>query len=117
MLAIGSACERVRFGATNDEFLALLANKIVRRQLDKHAISYDNYKLWRTKNPLIFVPVVTDTKELIGVFDFFPLRREHDEKLIEGTLDEHSLNIDAIVSTRLYQLRVSALLNICTSRP
>jgi hypothetical protein len=97
LVAVASARESVRFGATDDESLALLGNKIVRRQLDKNAITYETYKLWRTKNPLIFVPVVTDKDELVGFFDIFPLHREFGERLINGSLDEHSLTVDGIV--------------------
>jgi hypothetical protein len=97
LFAIGNACDSVHFGARDDESLALLGNKIVRRELDKHAIPYKTYKLWRAKNPLIFVTIVTDRNELVGFFDIFPLYREEGEKLIDGSLDEHSLTIDGIV--------------------
>src|ERR1039458_8989914 len=76
LFAIGQALEKVRFGARDDESHALAANKIVRRCLDKRAITYNDYKLWRKLNPLIFTTVVDENNELIGFFDIFPLKTE-----------------------------------------
>lgn len=73
LFAIESALEVVRFGSRDDESLAFSANKIVRRELDKHAITYATYRGWRQRNPLIFTTVVDDTNQLIGFFDIFPI--------------------------------------------
>ena len=81
--AIGHALEMVR-GPKNDESLALAANRIVRRCLDKHAITYKEYKLWRNLNPLVFTTIVDDENQLIGFFDIFPLKADAGEGVIAG---------------------------------
>jgi hypothetical protein len=70
LFAIESALEVVHFGSRNDESLASAANKIVRRELDKHAIAYAGYKQWRRHNPLVFTSVVDDNNQLIGFFRY-----------------------------------------------
>jgi hypothetical protein len=112
LVTIGGACDSVRFGAGDDEYLALVCNRIVRNQLDKRAITYETYKAWRAKNPLIFAPVVTDRNELVGFFDVFPLYPDFGEQFISGTLDEHSLLIDGIVP--LAEISSAKYLHIAT---
>lgn len=97
LLSIGNALDKVKLGSPGDELQALVANRIVRRCLDKHAITYEAYKEWRRKNPLIFTAVVADNGEMIGFFDIFPLTRDAGEGIVTGTLTEHSLSIEHIV--------------------
>jgi hypothetical protein len=86
-----------QFGNREDEQLAAYANWAVRRCIDKHAISYEDYKKWRRRNPLIFTTVVDDKNELIGFFDIFPIESAVGQKIIEGKLSEHSLALDHLV--------------------
>jgi hypothetical protein len=97
LFAIESALEGVRFGSRDDESLASAANKIVRRELDKHAISYADYKEWRRQNPLVFTSVVDDGNQLIGFFDIFPLTVAAGADVISGKITERSLTVDHIV--------------------
>lgn len=97
VFAIGQALERVREGSTDDEAHALAANKIVRRCLDKHAITYQEYRHWRKLNPLVFTAIVDESNQLIGFFDIFPLKSGAGEDIIAGKLTERSLTTDHIV--------------------
>jgi hypothetical protein len=97
LIAIGDAIEAARIGTPNDESIALQANKLVRRYLDKQAITYADYKIWRTKNPLIFTSIVDRDNSLIGFFDVLPLSRKAGDGIIAGTLSERSLTIDHLV--------------------
>ncbi len=98
LLAIENALETLRFGSRDDERIALTANRIVHRELDKHAISYNEYREWRKSNPLIFTSVVDEQNELIGFFDIFPLTTAAGIDLISGKLTERSLTIDHLLS-------------------
>jgi hypothetical protein len=97
LVAIESAISQTREGPTNDEALAKYANKIVRKELDKRAITYEEYRFWRKYDPLIFTSVIDDRGSLIGFFDIFPLTTEAGEMLILGKLSERSLSIDHIL--------------------
>ena len=97
LFAIANAYESVRFGAADDEALALKCNAIVRKGLDKHAISYAEYRTWRERNDLIFTSVVDAGGSLIGFFDVFPLVAESAEAMLKGTLNERSLALEHIV--------------------
>jgi hypothetical protein len=97
LVAIEAALARTLEGAPHDEALARYANKIVRKELDKRAISYEDYRAWRKRNPLIFTSVVDDGGNLIGFFDIFPLTQEAGERIICGSLSERSLTLDHIV--------------------
>jgi hypothetical protein len=97
LFAIDSALEVVRFGSRDDESIASTANKIVRRELDKHAITYADYKVWRRQNPLVFTSVVDESNQLIGFFDIFPLTATAGMGIISGTISERSLTLDHIV--------------------
>ena len=97
LFAIESALEVVRFGSRDDESLASVANKIVRRELDKHAITYAGYKEWRRHNPLVFTSVVDDDNQLIGFFDIFPLTTAAGADIISGKITERSLTVEHIV--------------------
>jgi hypothetical protein len=99
VFAIGQALQRVREGSTDDESHALAANKIVRRCLDKHAITYQEYKHWRKLNPLIFTTIVDESNQLIGFFDIFPLKNSAGEAIIAGRLTERSLSTDHLVAS------------------
>jgi hypothetical protein len=98
LFAIGQALEKVREGSIHDESLALAANKIVRKCLDKRAITYKDYKLWRKLNPLVFTAIVDENNQLIGFFDIFPLKSDAGEDIISGTLTERSLKTDHIIA-------------------
>lgn len=100
MLAINQAVDRVRFSAIDDEHVAHLANKIVRKELDKYAITYNGYKEWRAVNPLIFTAVVDDADSLIGFFDVFPLTAKAGHALLEGALTERSMTAADLVPRR-----------------
>lgn len=97
LFAIGHALEKVREGPKNDESLALTANRLVRRHLDKGAITYKEYRLWRYLNPLVFTTIVDDENQLIGFFDIFPLKADAGEAIIAGTLTERSLRPEHII--------------------
>jgi hypothetical protein len=97
LFAIESALDIVRFGSRDDESIASTANKIVRRELDKHAITYADYKEWRRRNPLVFTSVVDDDNQLIGFFDIFPLTTPAGEDVISGKITERSLTVNHIV--------------------
>lgn len=97
LIAIENALKIVRFGSRDDESLAFLANNIVRRKLDKRAITYSDYKLWREHNRLLFTTIVDDTNQLIGFFDIFPLTIDAGRSILEARISEHSLTIDHIV--------------------
>jgi hypothetical protein len=99
VFAIGQALERVREGPVDDESHALAANKIVRRCLDKRAITYQEYKQWRKLNPLVFTTIVDESNQLIGFFDIFPLKSGAGEDIIAGRLTERSLSPDHIVAS------------------
>ncbi len=96
-LTVRRAVDRVKFAARDDESIALEANKTVRHGLDKHCISYEDYKKWRRKNPIVFTAITDSDNQLIGFFDVFPLTEEAAQGLISGKLDEHGLNIEAIL--------------------
>lgn len=97
LVAIESALARAREGPTNDEALAKLANKIVRKELDKRAITYEEYRVWRKHNPLIFTSVVDENGGLVGFFDIFPLKTEAGERMISGSLSERTLSLEHIL--------------------
>src|SRR5215831_5770423 len=97
LFAIESALDVVRFGSRDDESLASIANKIVRRELDKHAITYAGYKQWRKHNPLVFTSVVDDDNQLIGFFDIFLLTGAVGADIISGRITERSLTVEHIV--------------------
>jgi hypothetical protein len=96
-LTVKRAISRVQFAPIDDEGIAHEANKIVRRELDKHCIKYKDYKLWRKKNPTIFTAVVDDDCRLIGFFDIFPLTDQIAKALRDGKLHEHDLTLEAIL--------------------
>ncbi|MEA2876842.1 MAG: hypothetical protein QOF14_2038 [Hyphomicrobiales bacterium] len=97
LFAISHALEKVRRAPSEDESLAAFANKIVRRNLDKRAITYKDYKKWRKTNPLVFTAIVDEDDELIGFFDIFPLKPQSAEDMIAGRLTEHSLTTEHIL--------------------
>src|ERR1700761_9111388 len=97
LFAIENALDIVRFGSRDDESLASVANKIVRRELDKRAITYAGYKEWRKHNPLVFTSVVDDDNQLIGFFDIFPLTAAAGADIISGKITERSLTVEHIV--------------------
>jgi hypothetical protein len=111
---IAKAAERVHFGNPDDESVALLANSIVRRKLDKRAIQYSEYRKWRGRNPSIFTTVM-DGETLVGFFDLFPLKKEVGEALIDGTLDEHSITVDHIIPSgemkRVSHLHIATIMS------
>jgi hypothetical protein len=90
-LSLKRAMSSVKFAARNDESIALEANKIVRRGLDKGCIQYKKYKEWRKKNPMIFTAVTDSDGQLIGFFDVFPLTDQAAGDLVGGKLHEHNL--------------------------
>lgn len=97
ILAINDALETTRIGSRDDESLALEANNVVRRILDKRAITYREYKSWRKHNPSIFTALVSPNNELIGFFDVFPLTTQGGELLSSGHLNEHEMSIAHIL--------------------
>ncbi len=96
-LALQRALDTVKYAARDDESIALLANKIVRRGLDKRCIRYKDYRKWRQKNPAIFTAVTDRDNALLGFFDIFPLTDEAAGGLLKGQLHEHDLTADSIV--------------------
>jgi hypothetical protein len=100
ILAINHALNAVRFGRTDDEAIAHLANKIVRKELDKGAITYKEYKTWRAVNPFIFTPVIDSSNQLIGFFDVFPLKPEAGKAVLGGTLTERTMTAASLVPVR-----------------
>src|SRR5437868_3011274 len=97
LVAIGNALDSVCEGARDDEEHALYCNKLVRNLLDKRAITYEEYRLWRKKNSSVFTTVVDRENNLIGFFDVFPLTSEAGKSIIEGRLSERSLSLDHIL--------------------
>lgn len=79
-------------GPPDDEPHALYCNTLVRRCLDKRAITYEGYKNWRKKNPSIFTTIVDKNNNLIGFFDIFPITHDAGEAIISGKLTERSLS-------------------------
>jgi len=65
--------------------------------LDKHAITYSEYKRWREINPLVFTSIVDDRNHLIGFFDIFPLVSEAGSAIISGKITERTLEARHIV--------------------
>lgn len=114
LFAIGQALEKVREGSAQDESHALFANKIVRKCLDKRAITYGDYKKWRKVNPLVFTTIVDEDNQLIGFFDIFPLTFKAGEEIIAGTLTERSLKLEHIVpfarATTVTHLHIATIL-------
>jgi hypothetical protein len=96
-LSLKRAMSSVILAARNDESIALEANNIVRRGLDKGCIKYEKYKIWRLKNPMIFTAVTDADGHLIGFFDVFPLTDQAAGDLVSGKLHEHNLTIDSIL--------------------
>jgi hypothetical protein len=96
-LIIRRSIDRATFAARDDESIALEANKIVRHELDKRCISYEDYKKWRRLNPMVFTAITDSENQLIGFFDVFPLTEEAAHHLISGKSDEHHLSIKAIL--------------------
>src|SRR5437868_6137997 len=94
VLALSDGLDAVREGSRDDEEIAFLANRIVRKSLAKGAITYDKYKNWRRKNPLIFTSIVDSSNRLIGFFDIFPLTSEAGVATLAGHLTERSFTID-----------------------
>jgi hypothetical protein len=74
-----------------------LENLRQRKRLDKRAITYKDYKLWRKLNPLVFTTIVDENNRLIGFFDIFPLKPEAGQDVIAGRLTERSLKADHLV--------------------
>jgi hypothetical protein len=103
VFGIEQALDRVREGRLDDQAVALAANKIVRRYLDKHAISYADYRVWRDINPLIFTSVIDDQNRLIGFFDIFPLTSEAGRAIIAGKLTERTLDARHIIPAEKVQ--------------
>jgi HAMP domain-containing protein len=108
-LSIKQAMADAKYAAREDESIALQANKIVRRGLDKRCIKYKDYKEWRRKNSMIFTAVTDEDNQLIGFFDVFPLTDKAATGLVEGKIHEHELNIESILpkdknesATKLY---------------
>jgi hypothetical protein len=97
VLAISDGLDLVKVGPRGDEEIAFLANRIVRRSLDKGAIKYGDYKAWRQKNPLIFTSIIDEKSQLIGFFDIFPLTPEAGAATVAGKLTERSFTIDHLV--------------------
>jgi hypothetical protein len=97
VLAIAYALERVQEGSIDDESHAYTCNKLVRRHLDKRAITYSEYKTWRRKNPLVFTTIVDSQNNLIGFFDIFPITAEAGADIISGRLSERALSVDHIL--------------------
>jgi hypothetical protein len=91
------AHQETKFAATNDEDIALQANKMVRKVLDKHCISYQDYRLWRKKNNQIFHALLAPDGQLIGFFDIFPLNQTSGKLLFSGQIKERDLTRDAIL--------------------
>jgi hypothetical protein len=98
LVSIEQALERVRQGPHGDEAAAMAANKIVRSVLDKRAITYAEYKVWRKHNRQIFTIIVDDSNQMIGFFDIFPLTTEAGEAIVNGHLTERSLTLEHILS-------------------
>ena len=96
-LSLKRAMSSVKFAARNDESIALEANKIVRRGLDKGCIHYKEYREWRKKNPMIFTAVTDADGQIIGFFDVFPLTDQAASDLVSGKVHEHDLTIDSIL--------------------
>lgn len=96
LLNLAEALNRVSFADPNDEKIADLANKLVRRRLDKRCISYHAYKSIRQKNPLVFAAVVSEQNELIGFFDIFPLTDAAAMDLVDGRKWDADIAIDDI---------------------
>jgi hypothetical protein len=112
VLTICYALDKVREGSHDDELHAALANRIVRKCLDKGAIRYKEYRLWRQKNPSIFTPVVDDEDQLLGFFDIFPLTTKAGEDLISGQLSERSLTIEHLLP--LHSISLATHIHIAT---
>jgi hypothetical protein len=96
-LTVRRALEAVKYASRDDESIALQANKIVRRGLDKRCIQYKDYKRWRQKNPAVFTAITDDCNQLLGFFDIFPLTEEAATGLLNGRLHERDLTSDSIV--------------------
>ncbi|MEN6532400.1 MAG: hypothetical protein ABFD89_01980 [Bryobacteraceae bacterium] len=97
-LTLRRVFDTVKYSARDDESIALYANKIVRRGLDKQCIRYRDYRKWRQKNPAVFTAITGQDNELLGFFDIFPLTEEAAKGLLNGSLHEHELTVDSIVS-------------------
>lgn len=96
-LTINRALKEVKYADAHDESIAAEASRIVRGGLDKHCITYKQYKEWRRKNPAIFTAVVDKEGRLIGFFDIFPVTEEAARGLSNGMLSEHALTIKDIL--------------------
>jgi hypothetical protein len=96
-LTIRRSIDRIKFAARDDESIALEANKIVKHELDKRCISYEDYRKWRRLNPMVFTAITDSENQLVGFFDVFPLTEEAAHHLISGKHGEHELNIKAIL--------------------
>jgi hypothetical protein len=96
-LAVKRAFDQARFAPRDDEAIAEQANALVRRVLDKHCISYRDYRDWRAKNPFIFTAVLDDDSELIGFFDIFPLTDEAAAALLSGKRTEREIKASDIL--------------------
>lgn len=96
-LAVKRALDQARFAPRDDEAIAEQANTLVRRTLDKHCISYRDYKDWREKNPLIFTAVIDGDNSLVGFFDVFPLTDEAAAALLSGKRTEREIKATDIL--------------------
>lgn len=97
LLELSEALDRVYFADHNDEGTAELANKIVRSELDKRAMKYNKYRLFRNKNPLVFAAVLSVERDLIGFFDIFPLTEEAANNIISGKIKENQISVSDIL--------------------
>jgi hypothetical protein len=84
----------------SDNMLAA-AWKYARSVYGRDALSLERLKIWREANPWTIAVMRCPKNHYQGHFDLLPLTREAAERLIRGTLAEHSLDEQHIMSEEL----------------
>lgn len=81
-----------------EENLAWHANRRIRSFFGSgRIIKFDDYRKWRKKNPMIFSCYITQSRELLGFFDVFPLTDKAGVALKSGKIGETDLAINDIL--------------------
>jgi hypothetical protein len=101
--------ERVLLCCPCNAVLSKRANELAGRFYGQDSVAWEHYESWRDKNGLILACLQNPAGEVLGYFDFLPLRKRSTELLVCGQITEANLTRRDILSpgrdkrcTRLY---------------
>jgi hypothetical protein len=81
-----------------EEQLAWVGNdKVARFFGRRRIITFEEYRKWRQKNPMVFSCFVAPGRKLLGLFDVFPLTDAAGVALRKGDIGEQDLTLDDIL--------------------